>query len=149
METTEEKKLKLLELDGILLGLPTISKEEAIENIGKHLAELGYVEDGYFKYMLERELKSTTFIGNSVAIPHGTLEGKSEVKQAGIVIHQFADGVDFGNGNNAYFLIGIAGKNNEHVDLIANIADIIEDEDRILELSKIRDREEIYRIFSI
>ena len=101
------------------------------------------------EYMIERENKSTTYIGNSVAIPHGTLEGKAQVIKTGIVINQYPNGVDFGNGNKAYFLIGIAGKNNEHVDLIANIADIIEDEDRVLELAKVTDREEIFRVFSL
>ena len=113
------------------------------------MSKMGYVESGYYKYMIERENKSTTYIGNSVAIPHGTLEGKAQVIKTGIVINQYPNGVDFGNGNKAYFLIGIAGKNNEHVDLIANIADIIEDEDRVLELAKVTDREEIFRVFSL
>lgn len=140
---------KMLELDGVILGLESVSKEQAIENIGEQMSKMGYVESGYYKYMLERENKSTTYIGNSVAIPHGTLEGKAQVIKTGIVINQYPNGVDFGNGNKAYFLIGIAGKNNEHVDLIANIADIIEDEDRVLELAKVADREEIFRVFSL
>ena len=57
------------------------------------------------QYMIERENKSTTYIGNSVAIPHGTLEGKAQVIKTGIVINQYPNGVDFGNGNKAYFLI--------------------------------------------
>ena len=128
----------MLELNGVILGLESVSKEQAIENIGEQMSKMGYVES-----------KSTTYIGNSVAIPHGTLEGKAQVIKTGIVINQYPNGVDFGNGNKAYFLIGIAGKNNEHVDLIANIADIIEDEDRVLELAKVTDREEIFRVFSL
>lgn len=139
----------MLELKGVLLGLETVDKEQAIINIGKQMTEMGYVEDGYYDYMLERERKSTTYIGNCVAIPHGTLEGKSKVKNTGIIIHQYPNGVDFGNGNTAYFLIGIAGKNNEHVELIANIADIIEDEDRVKELSKVESKQEIFNVFSI
>lgn len=140
---------KMLDLKGIILGLDSISKTEAIKNIGEQMNKMGYVESGYEKYMLEREEKSTTYIGNYVAIPHGTLEGKSQVKKTGIVINQYPNGVDFGNGNTAYFLIGIAGKNNEHVDLISNIADIIEDEDRVKELAKITDVEKIFEVFSI
>lgn len=139
----------MLCIDGVVLGLASVGKEQAIENMGNQMSRMGYVEEGYHKYMIERENKSTTYIGNYVAIPHGTLEGKAQVKKTGIVINQYPNGVDFGNGNIAYFLIGIAGKNNEHVDLIANIADIIEDEERVLELSKITNREEIFGVFSL
>ena len=66
-----------------------------------------------------------------------------------MVINASSTFVDFGNGNTAYFLIGIAGKNNEHVELIANIADIIEDEDRVKELSKVESKQEIFNVFSI
>lgn len=139
----------MLSIDGVSLSLDSVDKATAIKNIGSQMHLMGYVEDGYYTYMLEREEKSTTYIGNYVAIPHGTLEGKAKVKKAGIIINQYPNGVDFGNGNIAYFLIGIAGKNNEHVDLISNIADIIEDEDRVLELAKINDKEEIFRVFSL
>ena len=93
----------MLELNGVILGLESVSKEQAIENIGEQMSKMGYVESGYYKYMIERENKSTTYIGNSVAIPHGTLEGKAQVIKTGIVINQYPNGVDFGNGNKAYF----------------------------------------------
>lgn len=135
--------------DGIILGLASVSKEEAIKNIGLQMAEMNYVEKQYYEYMLERESKSTTFIGNNVAIPHGTLEGKAQVKRSGIVINQYPNGVDFGSGNTAYILIGIAGKNNEHVDIISNIADVIEDEEIVEMLAQTNDRDEIFNRFSI
>jgi PTS system mannitol-specific IIC component len=154
-EKTEETPVKetatdntILIKDGIILGLPSIPKEEAIKKIGMQMAEMGYVENTYYEYMLERESKSTTFIGNNVAIPHGTLEGKASVLRTGIVINQYPEGVDFGDGNIAYLLIGIAGKNDEHVDIISNIADAIEEEETVELLSKTTDIEEIYSRFS-
>ena len=66
-------------------------------------------------------------MGNYVAIPHGTVDGKKEVLKSGIVILQYPHGIDFGNGNKSYFLIGIAGKNDEHVEILSKIADVIED----------------------
>ena len=137
----------ILVKSGITLGLPTISKDKAIKKIGLQMAKMGYVKDTYYEYMLEREVKSTTYIGNNVAIPHGTLEGKSQVLKTGIVIHQYPEGVDFGNGNIAYLLIGIAGKNDEHVEIISNIADAIEEEETVKLLSKTTDIEEIYSRF--
>lgn len=144
-ERTEESDI--LKKDGIKMGLTSIAKDEAIKLLGKQMAEMGYVEDAYYEFMLERERTSTTFIGNNVAIPHGTSEGKSKVKKSGIVIHQYPQGIDFGNGNIANLLIGIAGKNDEHVDIISNIADVIEEEEIVEKLFITEDREEVYKKF--
>ncbi|TDT66992.1 PTS system D-mannitol-specific IIA component (Fru family) /PTS system D-mannitol-specific IIB component (Fru family) /PTS system D-mannitol-specific IIC component (Fru family) [Hypnocyclicus thermotrophus] len=144
----DEAKSDILVKEGITLGLPSISKIEAIKEIGIKMANMGYVAKDYYKYMLEREEKSSVYIGNGVAIPHGTLEGKAEVLKTGIVINQYPEGIDF-DGEKAYLLIGIAGKNNEHIDIISNIADIIEDEDKVVELGKTKNIDDIYNSFII
>lgn len=141
--------LDILRKDGVLVGLESVSKERAIDEVASYLEKLGYVEKGYGKYMQERERVSTTYIGNYVAIPHGTVDGKKEVLKSGIVILQYPKGIDFENGNKAYFLIGIAGKNDEHVDIISKIADVIEDEDEVLALKNERNAEKIYKAFNI
>lgn len=110
------------------------------------MAKLGYVAGDYYNYMIEREEKSTTYIGNNVAIPHGTLEGKSKVLKTGIVVNQYTDGIDFGD-EKAYILIGIAGKDNEHVDIIANIANIIANEETVMRLAKTKSIDDIYNLF--
>lgn len=140
---------EILKKEGVLVNQKSISKDEAIKNVASHLQKLGYVGKDYGKYMLERELISTTYIGNYVAIPHGTVKGKQEVLKSGIVILQYPDGIDFGNGNIAYFLIGIAGKNDEHVEIISKIADVIEDEDEVLNLKNEKNAEIIYKAFNI
>lgn len=140
---------EILKKEGVLVNQKSISKDEAIKNVASHLQKLGYVGKDYGKYMLERELISTTYIGNYVAIPHGTVKGKQEVLKSGIVILQYPDGIDFGNGNIAYFLIGIAGKNDEHVEIISKIADVIEDEDEVLNLKNEKNAEKIYKAFNI
>lgn len=129
-----EEKNTFLRKEGLLMNLPSVSKEEALRAVSRQLNELGYVSKDYEKYIFEREAESTTYIGNFVAIPHGTSAGKAEVIKPGITILQYPQGIDFGNGNTAYFLIGIAGKNNEHLDIIAHISDVIEDEDEVMVL---------------
>lgn len=62
---------------------------------------------------------------------------------------QYPEGIDFGNGNKAYFLIGIAGKNDEHVEIISKIADVIEDEDEVLALKNEKNAEKIYKTFNV
>lgn len=141
------KKGTILKKEGLLLNLPSVPKEEALRAVSKKLEDLGYVNKNYEKFIFEREKESTTYIGNYVAIPHGTLEGKSEILKSGITIFQYPNGIDFGNGNIAYFLIGIAGKNNEHIDIISHISDIIEDEDEVLLLKNEKDSTRLYERF--
>ena len=142
------KKQSILRKEGLLLNLPSVPKEEALRAVSRQLADLGYVSKNYEKFIFERERESTTYIGNYVAIPHGTSEGKNEVLKPGITILQYPDGIDFGNGNTAYFLIGIAGKNNEHIDIISHISDIVEDEDEVLLLKNEKDFTKLYEKFS-
>lgn len=142
------KKENILKKEGVLLNCETVSKEEALKQVSKCLVDLGYVSENYEKFILDREAQSTTYIGNYVAIPHGTSEGKAEVIKPGIVILQYPNGIDFGKGNTAYFLIGIAGKNNEHIDIISHISDIVEDEDEVLMLKDEKNIEKLYEKFS-
>ncbi|MGL4391988.1 MAG: PTS mannitol transporter subunit IICBA [Fusobacteriaceae bacterium] len=132
----------------IFLGLSSVSKEDAIKEAGKKMESLGFVDSHYVVKMLEREKISTTFLGNFTAIPHGTSDAKDSVLNTGIVILQYPKGVDFGNGNKAHLVIGIAAKNNEHIDIIAKLADIIEDEKLLDELIKTKDIENFIKNFS-
>ncbi|MGO3017965.1 MAG: PTS sugar transporter subunit IIA [Anaerococcus sp.] len=118
--------LKLKE-DVIFLDLESVSKEEAIAAAGKKLVELGCVDDDYVDYMLEREKVMTTYMGMGIAIPHGTNEAKEFIKETGVVFLQYPNGIDF-DGEKAYLVIGIAGKGDEHLELLSNIAIKISDE---------------------
>ncbi len=137
-----------LEKKAIILNKKSVTKEEALKDVGSYMAELGYVKPNYTSYILEREKQSTTYLGNYVAIPHGTVEGKQEIEKTGIVIFQYPEGIDFGNGNIAYFLIGIAAKSNEHIEIISHLSDVIEDEEEVLKLKEEKDIEKLYKIFS-
>lgn len=149
-EKIEDKKDSSFVLDkrAIILNKKSVDKNEALTEVGEYMAQLGYVKPGYKEYILEREKQSTTYLGNYVAIPHGTVEGKQEILNTGIVIFQYPNGIDFGNGNKAYFLIGIAAKNNEHIEIISHISDVIEDEDEVFKLKDEKNIEKLYERFS-
>lgn len=117
----------ILNENNVVLGLESVSKEEAIKLAGKKLVENGYVNENYIDAMLEREKLMTTFMGMGVAIPHGVNEAKKDILSSGIVILQFPNGVDF-DGEKAYLIIGIAGVGNEHLDILSNIATVLDDE---------------------
>ena len=102
--------------------------KEATVAAGNILFENGYVEQDYIDSMLEKlETQSfATYIGNGVAIPHGMAEGSKYVKNTGISIIQVPDGVEW-NGERAYIVVGIAANSDDHMNVLASLADAIED----------------------
>ncbi|EJB1248588.1 TPA_asm: PTS mannitol transporter subunit IIA, partial [Salmonella enterica subsp. diarizonae] len=117
--------------DNIILNAQAKDKFDAIRITGNILKENGYVTDEYIKRMIVREEIVSTYLGNGLAIPHGTDGSDCEIIKTGISLVQFPDGVDFGDGNTAYITIGIAGKEAEHMDLLNKIALICIEEDNV------------------
>lgn len=122
-------------------------KREAIALAGQLLVDNGHVAPDYINKMYEREELITTYIGNGVAIPHGTNEAKPFIKSSGISVVQVPQGVDFGEGNTAYLLIGIAGVGDEHLEILSNIALVCAEEDNVKKLVAAKSAEEIIEIF--
>lgn len=137
----------ILAKENILLNTAVGTKEEAIRETGKILMEKGYVDANYIEKMLEREALTSTYMGNFVAIPHGTEDSKQFVKESGISFVQVPQGVDFGAGNIVKLLIGIAGKDNEHLDILSNIAIVCSEEENIEKLVTAKTADEILAIF--
>ncbi len=141
-ELVERLKNPLLRRN-VLAGLPSETKEEAILRAGRMLVESGCVEEGYPESMLDRERLTTTYMGGGVAIPHGTAESKEKVLKSGIVVLQYPEGVVFGD-EKAFLVIGIAGKGDSHLDLLAKVSSVLEDEEVLGRLSHSADAEEIF-----
>ena len=139
-----KKGPEVLQIKNILTGLPSESKEEAILRAGHLLEAAGYVDPGYAASMLEREKIVTTYIGMGLAIPHGTSETKALVRNSGIVVLQYPDGVDFGE-EKARLVIGIAGVGDAHLDILAKISSSLDDEEVLERLSVTSDPEEIFK----
>lgn len=152
-ETKEEKadapkvQQDVIQLDGIKLNLPSVSKEEAITAAGKLLRELGYVDGAYIPAMLEREELVTTYIGMGLAIPHGTTHGDDVIHKTGIVLLQYPDGVQFGD-EKAQLVIGIAGKGGEHMEVLSKICMALEDEAVLNKMKTTDDKEWILKQLS-
>ncbi len=112
----------ILSPHNILLGQKSVTRDEAIQIAGERLVEEGYVQPHYIDAMFERETIVSTYIGNGIAIPHGVGKAKDAIIKSGIVVFQYPEGIDY-NGNTAYVVIGIAGQNNDHIQILANIAE--------------------------
>lgn len=139
--------LPILSAETVLLNAKVDNKESAIRLTGNVLVEKGYVDAGYVEKMLEREELTSTYMGNFVAIPHGTEDAKQSVKESGIAIIQVPEGVDFGNGNIVKLLIGIAGKGDEHLEILSKIAIVCSEEENVLSVVNASSKEEILALF--
>ena len=148
-EAEESKPVQedVIQLDGIKLNLPSVSKEEAITEAGKLLRELGYVDGAYIPAMLEREELVTTYIGMGLAIPHGTTHGDDVIHKTGIVLLQYPDGIQFGD-EKAQLVIGIAGKGGEHMEVLSKICLALEDEAVLNKMKTTNDKEWILKQLS-
>ena len=138
-----ERETGVLRIKNILTGLPSESKEEAILRAGHMLEASGYVDPGYAESMLEREKIVSTYMGMGLAIPHGTSETKALVKESGIVVLQYPDGVDFGD-EKARLVIGIAGVGDAHLEILAKISSALDDEEILERLSVTGNPEDIF-----
>ena len=110
--------------ENVKVGLKSVTKEEAIKAAGELLFKSGYVDKPYIEGMLARERDISTYIGKGIAIPHGENAVKEHVKKTGIVVMQYPDGVEFSDGNVAHLIVGIAGKGDDHLVIIQNLATI-------------------------
>ncbi|MDW2877352.1 MULTISPECIES: PTS mannitol transporter subunit IICBA [Bacillaceae] len=96
-------------------------KDEAIRFAGRALVDGGYVRENYIEAMIERDEMTSTYMGNDVAIPHGTEAAKQEVIKSGFTVIQVPEGVDF-NGEKVRLIFGIAGKDGTHLEILSSIA---------------------------
>lgn len=114
------------------LSLKSTSKSEALKYLGEDLESFGFVATGYGDSLVQREITCSTYIGNGIAIPHGSYSSLNLIQKNGVVIHHYPYGIDFENEEKVYILIGITIKNQDlRLDYIANIVNSIEDDELI------------------
>lgn len=114
----------VLTADGVRLGLTATDKHDVISQCGRVLLELGAVAEPYLPAMHEREASISTYVGEEVAIPHGTDAARAHVLRTAIAVLQFPDGVDW-DGNRVRLAIPIAADGDQHVKLLSSLATIL------------------------
>ena len=117
----------MLTEETISLNANASSKEEATRMAGELLVRGGYVAESYIDGMLAREETMSTYIGNGVAIPHGQFDDLTLVYRTGISVLQVRDGVTWEDNDKAHLIIGIASNSDDHINILANLAEAIED----------------------
>jgi PTS system mannitol-specific IIA component len=123
----------ILTLEQIRIDGTATTKLEAIREAHEILEAAGSVTSAYLPAMIEREKSVSTYMGNLLAIPHGTNEGKDTILNSGLSFVRYATPIDWA-GNEVRFVVGIAGKDNGHLDILSKIAIIFSDDDEVQKL---------------
>jgi mannitol/fructose-specific phosphotransferase system IIA component len=116
----------VLTADAVRLGLSATSQQDALEQCGAVLVEIGAVAEEYAAAILEREQSVSTYMGEGVAIPHGTDASRAHVKRTALAVLQFPGGVDW-KGKQATLCIAIASRSDEHVGILQSLATVLAD----------------------
>ncbi|MEJ4044891.1 fused PTS fructose transporter subunit IIA/HPr protein [Erwinia sp. SLM-02] len=133
-----------LELNAIKPGAQASDKQDAIRQVAAALTAAGNVGEGYVNGMLAREQQTSTYLGNGIAIPHGTTDTRDLVLKTGVQVFQFPQGIAWGDDQTAYVVIGIAAKSDEHLALLRQLTHVLSD-DSVAEQLKTTDSAETLR----
>jgi phosphocarrier protein FPr len=140
--------MPILSTERIQLQASAADRSDAIRQAGQLLVQTGCVKPAYIAGMLAREESMSTYLGNGVSIPHGLFENREDILQTGISVLQLPGGVEWDEGEKAYLVIGIAASSDEHVGVLASLAEAIEDDDTTRLLIETTDPNDILKHLS-
>ena len=135
----------ILAPSSIVLDGTATDSASGIDEAGALLVAAGAVDEGYVTAMHDREATVSTFMGNGLAIPHGTNEAKSSITRSAMSFVRYPGGIDW-NGNPTTFVIGIAGVGNEHLELLQKVAMTFSDPAQVKRLEDATTTDEILEI---
>ena len=128
-----------LEAGNVRLGASPGTKEAAIRMVAGLLADGGHIDPGYAESMLGREKVANTYLGEGIAIPHGMLKDRDMIHQTGIAVVQVPSGVEWNPGEQVRLVVGIAAASDEHLQILANLTQVLVDADEVERLSTTSD----------
>ncbi|WP_433677552.1 PTS sugar transporter subunit IIA [Microbacterium gorillae] len=135
----------ILRLESVRIHPSGTTQEAAMKEAADILVAAGAVTNGYFAAMQQREATVSTYMGNELAIPHGTNETKDTILESGLSLVRYDGGVDWG-GEPVSFVVGIAGKGDEHLEILGRIAILFSDEDDLARLKAAATPEELFEL---
>jgi mannitol/fructose-specific phosphotransferase system IIA component len=137
----------LLDPGRIRLDGTAVDRFDAVTQVGALLVEAGAVADGYVDSMLARERSISTYVGEGIAIPHGTADGKAAVLSDALAVLRYPDGIDW-DGSTVEVCIGIAAAGDGHLPVLAALAEILMDPDRAAALRAATSADEVRRLLT-
>ena len=121
----------VLTIEQIRIHPGSATKDEAMREAAQILQDAGAVTAAYYDAMLQREEAVSTYMGNELAIPHGTNETKDAILDSALS-----------------FVVGIAGKGDEHLEILSQIALIFSEDDDVARLKAAATPEELLALLS-
>jgi len=131
--------------DLIVASGTATTRDEAIQEAGALLLKVGAVTAEYVEAMHERERTVSTYMGNFLAIPHGTNEAKEDILRSAVSFVRYAGPLDW-NGHEVRVVVGIAGLGNEHLGILSKIAVIFSDKEEAQKLLDATTADELYQL---
>jgi phosphocarrier protein FPr len=136
---------EVLSPSSIVVGASAVDRADAIRQVGAILVAAGLVTEGYVDAMLAREEIISTYLGNGIALPHGTSEAQDTILGTGLAVAQFPHGVPWGD-EPARLVIGLAARSEEHIAVMSQLASVLGDEALCERLATTTDPGEIHRV---
>src|SRR5690606_11752393 len=119
----------------------------ALKEAADVLVAAGAVTADYLQAMHDREQAVSTYMGNGLAIPHGTNDAKDAVLGSALSVVRYDGGVDW-DGEQATFVIGSAEQDSEHRGILAQIAILVTDDDDVAKLTAAATPEELFELLA-
>lgn len=127
------------------LDASATSRDDAIRQAGAGLQAAGAVDGAYVDAMIDRENTVSTFMGEGVAVPHGTLAAKGSVTSDALSLIRIPDGVDW-DGNDVRVVFGLAARGNGHIALLSQLATVLMDPAKVAALRAATSNEQVYAL---
>ncbi|MDQ0642182.1 PTS sugar transporter subunit IIA [Microbacterium murale] len=139
--------MAVLSIGQVRIHSGSATQDEALQEATDILVAAGAVTPAYVDAMRQREETVSTFMGNGLAIPHGTNETKETILDSGLSVVRYDGGVDWA-GDQATFVVGIAGRGDEHLEILSQIAILFSEEDDVAKLNAAKTPDELYALLS-
>jgi phosphocarrier protein FPr len=144
----EENDVLELTAQQVRMQQRAADKPAALELLCQALEADGLVEPGYLAGLKAREAQGSTYLGQGIAIPHGTPQTRDLVRRTGVRLLHFPEGVDWGDGQIVYLAIGIAARSDEHLNLLQLLTRALGEGDTGAALREAQDAEQLLKALS-
>lgn len=139
--------MSVLTLGQVRIHSGSATQDQALQEATDILISVGAVTPAYVDAMRQREETVSTYMGNGLAIPHGTNDTKDAILASALSVVRYDGGVDWA-GEPATFVIGIAGRGDEHLEILSQIAILFSDDDDVAALNAAQTPEELFALLS-
>lgn len=107
-----------LEPRHIHMNQHAVDKKHALQCLVDILVKDGLVTPEYITGLINREQQSATYLGQGIAIPHGTPQSREFILETGIRLAHFPEGIIWDGENTIYLAVVIAAKSDEHLQVL-------------------------------